>query len=105
MSDTISDTISESESITSDDVVLSDELQKDFEEVLEQCAEVERLHTHILSTMETVQSAITQSDCIMVTYEGKSQDLHDVLDSIHKKSHDSNLGSMLLSMLETCEFK
>lgn len=104
----MSDSISDTESIKSDDVLLSDDLLKDFEEAIQQAAEVERLHTHILSSIENVQTALTQSDCIFVTYEGKSQDLHDILDSIHKKSQEStesNLGAMLLSMLETCEFK
>jgi uncharacterized sporulation protein YeaH/YhbH (DUF444 family) len=108
MSDTISESISDTDSIKSDDIVLSDELQNDFAEAMQQCAEIERLHAHIVTSMENIEIAEAPSDCILVTYEDESQDLMDVLDSIHKKSQEStesNLGSMLLSMLETCEFK
>ena len=102
MSDTESDT-----SNTSSDVI-PDDLQQLWNEAIEECERVERLHTDILRNTAQLQESLCEEDSIMVTYQGVHQDFMDVLDSIHSIVIDDpskNVGPMLLEMLESCEFK
>jgi chlorite dismutase len=100
--------MSDSESIHSDDVSISDELQQELEEAMKQCAEIERVHNEILAKIETIDVTVSDSDRVVVTYQGKTQDFNAILDDIHKQileCPDIHLGSTLLSMLESSEFK
>jgi hypothetical protein len=103
--DAISDTASNAASDTSD---VPEDLQQLWNEAIEECEQVERLYTTILSQTAHVQELLSEEDGIMVTYQGIQQDLMDVLDSIHAviiKDSNTNVGAMLSEMLESCEFK
>ena len=102
-----SDTMSNAASDTSSDVV-SDDLQQLWKEAIEECEQVERLYTTILSQTAHVQELLSEEDSIMVTYQGIQQDLMDVLDSIHtmiENNPDKKVGPMLVEMLDSCEFR
>ena len=100
--------MSDLESIYSDDVSISEELQKELEDAMKQCAEIEILHKEILAKMEKLHITIGKSDRMIVSYQGKTQDLNVLLDGVYEKMVEhpnANLGSTLLSILESCEFK
>ena len=106
MSDTMSDTMLDIRSDTSSDET-SDDLEQLWKEAIEHCEHVEKTHSDILSYISNVQTSISISDTIMVSYQGEIKELGDILDSIHQQvleQKDSDLSSVLLSMLETCEF-
>jgi hypothetical protein len=101
-----SDTTSDTASDTSD--VVPDDLQQLWKEAIEECEQVERLYTTILSQTAHVQELLSEEDSIMVTYQGIHQDLMDVLDSIHmiiENNPDKKVGPMLVEMLDSCEFR
>ena len=100
--DAISDTASNAASDVPED------LQQLWKEAIEECEQVERLYTTILSQTAHVQELLSEEDSIMVTYQGIQQDLMDVLDSIHTiiiDNPDKKVGPMLVEMLDSCEFK
>lgn len=100
-----SDTMSNAASNSSD---VPDDLQQLWNEAIEECERVERLHATILSQTAHVQELLSEEDGIMVTYQGIQQDLMDVLDSIHAviiENSNTNVGAMLSEMLESCEFR
>jgi hypothetical protein len=101
-SDTASDTMSNAASDVPED------LQQLWNEAIEECEQVERLYTTILSQTAHVQELLSEEDGIMVTYQGIQQDLMDVLDSIHmmiEDNPDKKVGPMLIEMLDSCEFR
>ena len=92
-------------SIASDDVEGSDELEQLWSDAIAQCEHVERLHAQILSQTATLQHSL--SDSLVVRHEGILQEFGDVLHAIHRTSleqPDSDVGTLLRTMLETCEF-
>ena len=94
-----------SESDTSD---VPDDLQQLWNEAIEECERVERLHATILCQTAELQESLSEEDGIMVTYQGVHQDLMDVLDSIHAvilEDSNTNVGAMLSEMLDSCEFR
>ena len=69
---------------------------------------LESLHADILRRTAQLQEMLSEEDGIMVTYQGVHQDLMNVLDSIHaviQEDSNANVGSMLSTMLDSCEFK
>jgi hypothetical protein len=103
----MSDTVSNAASDTSLDSI-PDDLQELWKEAIEECERVERLHVDILHRTAQLQESLSEEDGIMVTYQGIHQDLMDVLDSIHAvvlEDPNTNVGSLLLDMLDSCEFK
>jgi hypothetical protein len=109
MSDTMSDAVSDAVSDISSDET-PDDLQQLWKEALEQCEQVERVYADILRDTTHLQQSLSTEieDGIIVTYQGIQQDLMDILHSIHTislENNESHLGSMLLNMLESCEFK
>ena len=85
-----------------------DDLQQLWNEAIEECERVERLHTDILRSTAQLQESLSEDNGIMVIYQGVHQDFMDVLDSIHSIVIDDpskNVGPMLLEMLDSCEFK
>lgn len=100
------DAISDTSSDTSDEI--PDDLQKLWKEAIQECEQIERLHATILRDTAHLQESLCEEDSIMVTYQGVHQDFMDVLDSIHSiviEDPDTDVGSMLSKMLESCEFK
>ena len=88
--------------------VIPDDLQQLWNEAIEECERVERLHTDILRSTAQLQESLCEEDSIMVIYQGVHQDFMDVLDSIHSiivDDPDKNVGPVLLEMLDSCEFK
>lgn len=105
MADNTTDNISDKSSILSDDDVVPEDLEQLWKEAMDQCEQVEKTHTEILFQMATIQPVL--SDQIMVCYQGEIKELGDVLDTIHQQvieQTNQNVGSLLRSMLETCEF-
>lgn len=103
----MSDTESNAASDTVSDAI-PDDLQQLWKEAIEECERIERFHTDILHKTAQLQESLLEDDSIMVTYQGVHQDLMDVLDSIHVVISDNpttQLSSMLLEMLHSCEFK
>jgi hypothetical protein len=97
-SDTSSDTSNE----------IPDDLQQLWNEAIQECEQIERLHATILSDTAYLQESLSEDDSIMVTYQDVHQDFMDVLDSIHSiiiEDPNTDVGPMLLKMLESCEFK
>ena len=100
------DATSDTSSDTSDEI--PDDLQQLWNEAIEECEQIERLHATILLHTAQLQESLCEEERIMVTYQGVHQDFMDVLDSIHSiiiEDPDTDVGSMLSNMLESCEFK
>ena len=98
-SDTLSDTTSDA---------VPEDLQQLWKEAIEECEQIERLHADVLRDTIHLQTSLSEEDGIMVTYQGIHQDLMNVLDSIHAvvlEDSNTNVGSMLSTMLDSCEFK
>ena len=103
MSDTLSNAASDSASDT-----IPDDLQQLWTEATEECERIECLHATILHHTTQLQESLSEEDSIMVIYQGVYQDLMNVLDSIHAnvvEDPDTDVSSMLLDMLDSCEFK
>ena len=105
------DSDSDTTSSTSLDAIAED-LQQLWNEAMEQCEQVERLHSMILRDTDHLQQSLSENECdddhIMVTYNGIYQDFMNVLQSIHTKLIEDptlSVGTTLLSTLELCEFK
>ena len=105
------DETSDTASTTSSDVV-ADDLEQLWKEALEQCEQVEQLHSTILRDTDHLQQSLSENDDdidhVMVTYKGVHQDFMDVLQSVHTnllEYSSLNVGTTLLTMLESCEFK
>jgi predicted phage tail protein len=97
---------SDASSDTSDAV--PDDLQQLWKEAIDECERLEHLHADILRRTAQLQEMLSEEDGIMVTYQGVHQDLMNVLDSIHaviQEDSNANVGSMLSTMLDSCEFK
>ena len=99
------DATSDTSSDTSDEI--PDDLQQLWNEAIQECEQIEHLHATILLRTAQLQESLCEEERIMVTYQGVHQDFMDVLDSIHSiiEDSDTDVGSMLSNMLESCEFK
>jgi hypothetical protein len=95
---------------TCDRSEVSDELQQEWKDALTQCQRIQELHTDILQRMEHVKQHLT--DSISVLCNGQSREFNEILEEIYNdsvmefdKTGKKQFGSMLMAMLETCEFK
>jgi hypothetical protein len=104
---------SDTSSISSDTCDLSevsDELQQEWKEALTQCQHIQELHTTILQHMDRIKH-VTDFKSIFVVCHGQTRELNDMLEEIYNdsvqefdKTGKKQFGTMLMEMLETCEF-
>jgi rubrerythrin len=111
MSETSETSIS---SDTCDRSEVSDELQQEWEDALNQCQRIQELHTDILKRMDHLskrQDIKHVTDSISVFYNGHTREFNEILEEIYSdsvkefdKTGKKQFGPMLMAMLEKCEF-